>query len=272
MILHTFYSPSHSVLVDNYFIPSIRDKDINLVVDMVPQECSGVYMKDNWHSSMLTKLDLCKKLAEGREVFIHSDCDVQFFRPIKDSAEKALTDFDIVFQHDGQGHLCLGLFCAKPSKKLSELFSATQEIIRNHNIESQQAINLILRTKNFPYDFSSIRYGYLPNSWWTHGADLFKVWCGEELYPPEGIVAHHANWVEGVENKIRLLNHIMKKVYNGDYEWVKNKNTASSLDDAYGKSKDNFILLPRGQSGNSILKNCKITKQDMNECIKRGAT
>lgn len=216
MILHTLYSPSHKILFDTYFLPSIRDKDIDLVVDTVPQECSGVYMRDNWHASMITKLELCKKLAGGKDIFVHSDCDVQFFQPIQKSAEEALSDLDIVFQHDGQEHLCLGLFCAKPSKKLVALFEATQEVIQKYNIESQQALNVILRTKKLPYDFSAVRYGYLPETWWTHGATTFSVWDQEDLCPPDGIVAHHANWVEGIENKIKLLSHVREKVYNGD--------------------------------------------------------
>ena len=205
MILHTLYSESHRVLFERYFRPSIQDKDLHFIFDEVPQEAEGTFLKDGWHTAMIRKFKLCEQLSSKSEPFIHSDSDVQFFKPIKQLVEEALKTVDMAFQHDGDKHLCAGLFCAKPSPRVSELFRVVQEIIRDRNIESKQALNLLLRTKDLPYDFSDIKYGYLPNTWWTHGSETMKVWEGGDINPPLDIVAHHANWVYGVEAKIKLL-------------------------------------------------------------------
>ena len=267
MILQTFYSKSHKILLDKYFIPSIRDKNLNLITDEIPQECSGVYMRDNWNSSMLRKLEFCRNLAEGNEAFIHSDCDIQFFKPIKDDVENTLKECDIAFQHDGEGHLCAGLFCANPSPKIAELFQLAIDMVKSKSVQhDQHALNLILRSGK-----SGIKYGYMPKTWWTHGSESFDIWRGEELNPPRDIVAHHANWVEGVENKIKLLDHVMEKVYNGKYTWVKKNATTCGLDSVYGKSEDTFLLMPIGKDGREILKSSKITKEVIEECTKRGA-
>jgi len=208
MILHSFYSNTHKRLAENYFIPSIKDKNLNLIIDEIPQECSGVYMRDNWNASMLRKLELCQKLSEGNEVFVHSDCDVQFFKPIQNDVENTLKEYDIAFQHDGQGHLCAGLFCANPSPKIAGLFQLATDMVKNKSVQhDQHALNVILRSGR-----SGIKYGYMPDTWWTHGASTFKVWDGEELHPPKGIVAHHANWIEGVDGKIRLLEKVRSRV------------------------------------------------------------
>ena len=228
-------------------------------------------MREGWHLSMIRKLKFCEELCLGNDAFIHADCDVQFFRTIKQDAEKALESFDIAFQHDGQNHLCAGLFCAKPSVKLSNFFKTAQEVIKNHGIESQHAINLLLRSKDMSNMFADIKYGYLPNTWWSHGCETFKVWDGEDVNPPENIVAHHANWVEGVEKKIKLLDMVKEKVYNGKYTWVEKNATTCGLESIYGQSKDTFLLMPTGKDGNEILKSSKLTKDIIEECTKRGA-
>lgn len=211
MILHTLYSNTHRVLFEEYFKPSIQDTDLKFVFDEVPQEAEGTFLKEGWHETMTRKLKLCQALACGSEIFIHSDCDVQFFAPIRESAEKALEGFDIVFQHDGDQHLCLGLFCARPSRRLAKLFWYAQKLILE-DIESQAAVNMLLRPRTPTYDVSDIKYGYLPKTWWTHGCETMKLWEGGEVNPPKDIVAHHANWVYGVDKKIELMKAVRAKV------------------------------------------------------------
>lgn len=209
MILHTFFSQSHKPLFDYYFYPSIKDTDIKIVFDTIPQECSGVYMKDNWNKAMLRKLSLCKKLAMGTEIFVHSDADVQFFRPIKPDVEEILKDADIAFQHDGQDFLCAGLFCAKPSKNLEILFETAIELVYTKIAQNDQhALNIILKNADCP-----LVYKKMPETWWSQGADTFSLYDGHDVNPPPNIVAHHANWVEGVMPKMALLEKVKRKVY-----------------------------------------------------------
>jgi len=209
IILHTFYSPSHKALFDYFFKPSIQDKDLNLIVDEIPQECSGLFMKDNWNLAMTRKLELCLKLAKGNEIFVHSDSDVQFFKPIRPDVEKALETADIAFQHDGQGHFCAGLFCAKPSRNLIILFETAIKMLKNNEAENDQhALNMILKSNS-----RALTSALLPETWWTHGAETFSLYDGHDLRIPDNIVAHHANWVEGVMPKITLLEKVKRKVY-----------------------------------------------------------
>jgi hypothetical protein len=216
---------------------------------------------------MIRKLEFCLKLAGGKDIFVHSDCDVQFFKPIREDVEKALEKADIAFQHDGKNYLCAGLLCAKPSEKLQVLFHSAIEMVKNGVANNDQtALNMILKSED-----CLLTFDFMPNTWWTHGADTFNHWNGEELNPPQDIVAHHANWVEGVDKKISLLSHVMERVYNGKYKWSKAGAGCESLDNIYGASRERFILMPEGESGEMLLKKSKTLKSDIDECVRRGA-
>ena len=208
MIIHSFYSESHQCLFDNYFKPSIRDFGVRLIIDLIPQECSGVYMKDNWLKTMLKKLEFCEKLSLGNEIFVHSDCDVQFFKPIKEEVDRELAGFDLAFQHDGRGHYCAGLFCGRPSPRLAEFFEISKRLVeQNPHLNDQIAINAILNNQTH-----GLKVKYLSSAWWTHGAETFSVWDGCELNPPRDIIAHHANWAVGVDAKKALLEQVRIKI------------------------------------------------------------
>jgi hypothetical protein len=207
MILHTFYSKSHEILFEKYFKPSIRDKDLKLIADKIPQESSGLFLQDNWNLSMQRKLRFCEKLCYGNEIFIHADADVQFFQKLKDKVEEILNDCDIAFQDDGHA-LCAGLFCAKPSKELAEIFKKARLMVKNKEVRDDQiALNKLLKEQ------TKIIYKILPSNWWSHGVSNFEYFEGQEVYPPDNIIAHHANWTYGVKNKLLLLEKV-KRSFN----------------------------------------------------------
>ena len=42
---------------------------------------------------------------------------------------------------------------------------------------------------------------------------MTKPWSGEDFNIPENIVSHHANWVIGIDNKIKIMD-IVREKYN----------------------------------------------------------
>jgi len=51
--LYAFYTPSHQVFLDDWFLPSIQD-DFDLILECYDQVCkNGDFMKDGWIETML---------------------------------------------------------------------------------------------------------------------------------------------------------------------------------------------------------------------------
>jgi hypothetical protein len=54
-----------------------------------------------------------------------------------------------------------------------------------------------------------IIWGYLPITFFSPGAISNKKWqSGQRIDIPKNIVLHHANWTEGIENKIAQLQYV----------------------------------------------------------------
>jgi hypothetical protein len=73
--------------------------------------------------------------------------------------------------------------------------------------DDQEAMNQVLPTWNG-------RYGLLPAQFFTFGS-FYQHWdeTKTDFSLPKGIVMHHANWVKGIENKLKLLT-LVREIYD----------------------------------------------------------
>jgi hypothetical protein len=202
MKLYTVYSHSHKYLHDNYFIKTLPD-EFELISTEIPQECeSGEFYKEGWDKTCYRKVELFLKACEENMggVFVYSDVDIQFFGKIKDVLIKELRFFDIACQHDTGTQYCSGFFICKANKRTLNMFRAMKE---NYAVEDQKTLNKHIYM---------CKSKFLSNKFFTIAHLKNDVWSGQDFEIPYKILVHHANWTEGIENKIKLLDLVSKKI------------------------------------------------------------
>lgn len=219
-VMITFYTPSHTILYDNYFFPSFNQSKLNkyyqLQTAVFPQECDKAsYMATGWNSTMMRKVDLILETIQAHygEVFVYADVDIQFFKGFQ--ATTFLKDYDIVFQRNQKNNrrVCAGFFIARANEAVYNLWqSVKDQMQQDPRLDDQEPLNRALRDRNLrnPNLNLDIKWALLPNSFFNPALYTGAArWTpGIELVLPSKIILHHANWTVGLENKIKQLDYV----------------------------------------------------------------
>jgi len=214
--LYALYTPSHEVLKDHYFLPSIQD-DFEIVFEFCEQTCpTAKFMSEGWTKTTMHKVDLIIRAVEENwgKVFIFSDVDIQFFAPIQDIILELMEGKDIIMQKNNpDGVLCTGFFACRANEKTLRLWTDVKKTMQKKKLNSDQiSLNQCIkkRSKRNPY---GLVWDYLPDSFFGGGTLTGYEWRpGMNLPVPSDIMMHHANWTPGVENKIKQLKLVAKIV------------------------------------------------------------
>src|SRR5271156_6118261 len=102
MRLYSFYTPSHEVLKNNWFLPSIQD-NFEIDIRFFQQECEEATFKENgWNTTMLHKVEMIIDSIQKNwnKIFIYADIDIQFFKPIEKLIERYMEYNDLVVQRN----------------------------------------------------------------------------------------------------------------------------------------------------------------------------
>jgi len=178
-------------------------------MNVADQHCeTGEFCQAGWEDTMKDRLrfilDYLYK-GDNDEIMMFCDVDIQFFDSPQKYAEKALAECDIAFQNDYYGHACAGFFYMRNTEDVRDLFEEALDTYDQH-AHDQEAINHLLKTGKY-------RYALLPPEFFTFGS-FYNHWHGEKQFPiPDKIVMHHANWVQGIDKKIELLE-VVRDLYN----------------------------------------------------------
>jgi len=213
--LYSFYTKSHRVFKDQWFLPSLQD-DYEVIIKYYPQECpSALHWSKGWQQVMLRKIELILNAIDQNwgNIFIYADIDIQFFAKTKEHILSAIADKDLVFQRDNpSGVLCAGFFACRANSKTKKLFTKVKDyMIKNKEKSDQRTINILLRKKKLV----NIAWDYLPVTFFGGGILTGSLWSpGKKLRIPTTIVMHHANWTRGVKHKIAQLQYVKNVVEN----------------------------------------------------------
>jgi hypothetical protein len=208
MIIYTHYSDSHSTMFEEYFLKSLRNiytkEDLPLKVISHPQTTKdGEFMSNGWLETMDIKLDVILQSIDENygKSFIFSDSDVQFFQPFVGDIVEKLKYYDIACQED-RGTLCAGFFGCNANSNTKNLFQIIKKTFKSM-VNDQVCLN---HHKNL------VKYTLLDkNKFFTIGnsfdnSDGTNVWDNNtNIIPPKNILIHHANYVIGRDNKLKLL-------------------------------------------------------------------
>ncbi len=169
----------------------------------IPQECpTGEFYKEGWDKTCYRKVELYEKacVENQGELFAFSDVDIQFFGNVKETMIEELGDYDIACQNDTGHYYCSGFFICRGNERTLNMFSKMK---KNYESEDQTTLNRHIHM---------VKSKFLSRKFFTIGHLTYSVWKGTDFNIPYPILIHHSNWVEGIENKIKLLDIVRKKV------------------------------------------------------------
>jgi lipopolysaccharide biosynthesis glycosyltransferase len=202
MKLYTIFSPSHKIMYDDFFLKTLPN-EFELVSKEIPQECStGEFYKEGWSKTCYRKVEFFIQACEENigKNFIYSDVDIQFFGKIKDALLNELGDYDIACQNDTGPYYCSGFFICNANQRTLNMFNMMK---KNYNKEDQTSLNEQIHL---------VKSKFLSRRFFTVAHSTNSVWNGQDFYVPNDILIHHANWTGGIDNKIRLLDLVGKKL------------------------------------------------------------
>lgn len=217
--LYAFYTPSHEILKDKFFLPSIQD-DFEIILEFGEQTCASArFMNEGWTDTTLRKVELIIKAIEENwgEIFIFSDVDIQFFAPIQEIILTLMEGKDIIMQRNNpEGVLCTGFFACRGNEKTLRLWKDVKKMMQKNKLTSDQiSFNRCIKkkSKKNPY---GLMWDYLPSAFFGAGtlaAYPGYLWKpGKKLDIPHDIMMHHANWTRGIKNKIAQLKYVRNQV------------------------------------------------------------
>lgn len=216
--LYALYTPSHEILKDQFFLPSIKD-DFDIILEFCEQTCPNAqFMSEGWTDTTMRKVDLIIRAIHENwgKIFIFSDVDIQFFVPIQSTILMLMHDKDIIMQKNNpEGVLCTGFFACRGNEKTLQLWTDVKQVMEINKLQSDQiSFNQCIKrnSKINPYN---IAWNYLPDSFFGGGTLTGYTWVpGASLPIPHDIMMHHANWTKGVKNKIAQLMYVKQSVNN----------------------------------------------------------
>ena len=216
MKLVSVFSESHRGFKDDWFLPSLAD-DFDLDIRFCP-EPGGAFLEDSWTKSVMFKTQtIIDVITENwGEVFVFSDVDIQFFKPVKDILLRCIEGYDIVCQRDDpNGYLCCGFWVARANRRVLKLFKIVYEcekVEKREQLAFNRHLRMSRRSKLAYFLKNGVRpcrYAYLPDIFFGGGTLTGRHWTeGTPLSVPQGIVMHHANYVVGVEQKTAQLQYV----------------------------------------------------------------
>lgn len=232
MRLHVVVSPSHAVLLQDWFLPSLRahhGERFEIRIHSAPQRCpSGEFRTPGWSAAVLEKtLFVVAAVREhwGGE-FLFSDVDVQFLGDALGELTSLPRQTDLFFQKDSPtGILCSGFFVCRANERTLAFWEDVVLQLRLAKAKGDQAaVNAILRPTRrwWPRRLSQRHvelpsFGYLPERFFGGGTFTGRHWHpGDDLPVPEAPLVHHANWTEGIANKLAQLALVREKVRGRD--------------------------------------------------------
>ncbi|MBC8427099.1 MAG: hypothetical protein H8E00_00425 [Deltaproteobacteria bacterium] len=212
MKLYVIYTPSHSCLLNDWFLPTIKD-DLSLIIRHLDNNGSGYYRTKGWNWAILAKTALIIEAINANmgSKFIFSDVDIQFFDKFECSLDKLSDNYDIICQAESPFlNYCTGFFVCRASKVTLQFWEEILLLIkRNPRWHDQDAFNFLAKKTKYQH----LRFGILPYQYIGGGTFSGVSWHPGNILPiPKGIIMHHANFTKGVPNKIAQLLYVKRMV------------------------------------------------------------
>lgn len=214
--VHTFFTPSHQILFDDWLNYSAKTHGIQIYPFLnFDQLCTtGSFGDDGWRATQLKKVENYISIFENNndsEIIVGTDADVQFIRPCENQLIEFLGNYDISFQENVGGKICSGFFVARCNSNVIDFFKKVSNSLKNEISKSsegggeQYEMWKLIESGNH-----SANIGMLPkNEIWNPRTKYTEL---SELVIPDNMLVHHANWTHGLDNKIKQLAYVRERL------------------------------------------------------------
>lgn len=218
--LYTFYTPSHEFLYENWLYPSATKSGFSVCGKKYEEQMcpTANYATSGWRYTQYQKIKYyldCLKKHNSSDVVVCCDVDINFIRKCGAQVLSFLGGYDIAFQQNIKGEVCSGFFVARCSLNTINFFEAVKLLLEKKLLESdvgggeQYVIWSLLKSNKH-----NASVGFLPSQLiWNPRGKYNSVY---DLKIPKNIMVHHANWVDGMDNKIDQLNYVVE--YLNEFE------------------------------------------------------
>jgi Nucleotide-diphospho-sugar transferase len=251
MKLYTLYGFSNEVLLKEWFLPTLKD-DLEIVKakSKIDEFQEALYGSLEFNRICSEKVDCIIEAIKDNwnKIFIYADPDIQFFKSFSKDIEKRMKTKDIIFQMNSpKGDCCAGFFACRGNQRVLALWEGVREYMLSHpNKHDQDAINTLLFARRgfiaralnyvkniiehwelfsknvdnletlikiFSFNLYNVKWSRLPARYYCPGMFTGKKWHpGQELPVVKRMVMHHANWVVGLQSKIKQLEYVREAI------------------------------------------------------------
>lgn len=257
MDIYSLVSDSHEYLKDYFFVPSInRYERGNFSLHMAhhDQICKEAkYMSDGWKEMMMFKIDQYITASNNSDMFIWSDVDIEFYDAFIENCKEQLGNHEIAFQKGNNNEYCAGFFIARSTDNVKNFFLHIKNNYQQYQCD-QSAINA---------NITKVRAKFLNDDFYNVGFQ-HRRWSGQDFSIGKPIKMFHANYTEGLENKIVLLSLVKTKIelLNNRYQ-INHKNDIVINKALYGMLEDvTFDIKTKNQNPISLSLPNRITNMD----------
>ena len=212
--LYSLYTESHRGLKERFFDPTLPpDVELHMTFCDIPGE--GRIQDPGWRRAIVRKVQVIVAAIKENwgKVFVYSDVDVQFFRPISESVAEAMRNDDLSFQIDAPGPcLCAGFFFCRGNETTLALWERISDGVCRAGEDDQAMLRKLV------WQIPGLRWTCLPPVFCGGGTFTGRQWLpGREQALPEGLLMHHANFTIGVGNKVLLSESVQELVRAGRF-------------------------------------------------------
>lgn len=210
---------SHSEMITNLAAELFKYTSHTLNVKHLTDENDGSFGTIGFFNSCLSKIQfIIESLEElnDKDYLIYLDSDICVRGDIVSEMILELNNlgYDIMFQQDSPGTMCAGMFVCRNNNKILNFFK-TIECNLKSNVEyyknktsDQTAINELLPTSNIKYGTLSLKFTTYGNIVQHTGAPVLWTLDSPKFILQNDVIAFHANFTIGKENKLELLKYI----------------------------------------------------------------
>lgn len=157
-------SPSHDVLRDTIFLPTLRDP-WELIEIRVEVPGNGDFRSDGFYEAVAVRtrryVELVRRFAG--EIIVFSDVDIQWFQPVQADLLREMEDLDMVFQRDHatKRKVNVGFFALRANARSLDLLIRTADAAERR-LSDQNFVNELVQ-----HDAMPCRFGLLPATYFN---------------------------------------------------------------------------------------------------------
>jgi hypothetical protein len=172
--------------------------------------CEGDWQTNNFFNACYNKIvNIISEIEslENNDIFIFLDGDIAVFGDIVSTMIDELDDRNILFQRDNDKY-CTGMFVCKVCPLIKDFFKLIKvKLVKNKRYYMKKECEQTTINDFLPV--SKLKYGFLSDKFTTYG-NIGGNWSQQT--PPfdldKSVLAFHANWTIGLENKTALLEYV----------------------------------------------------------------